>query len=76
MAAQTMTRRSRPRHGWAFKANVALAEVRGQKTLSELAEQFDCSPEPDSAWSEQLLKGASDVLAMARNLLRPRQLWT
>jgi transposase len=40
---------------------VALAAVRGEKTLSELAEQFDVHPNQISTWREQLLKGASDV---------------
>ena len=56
-----MTRRSRRNHSPAFKAKVALAAVRGEKTLSELAEQFDVHPNQISTWREQLLKGASDV---------------
>ena len=40
---------------------MALAAVRGEKTLSELAEQFDVHPNQISTWREQLLKGASDV---------------
>ena len=40
---------------------VALAEVRVEKTLSELAEQFDVHPNQISTWREQLLQGTSDV---------------
>ena len=36
-----MTKRFRRNHSPAFKAKVALAAVRGEKTLTELAEQFD-----------------------------------
>ena len=36
-----MARRSRRNHSPAFKAKVALAAVRGDRTLAELAEQFD-----------------------------------
>jgi transposase len=61
IAGETMTRRSRRNHSPAFKAKVALAAVRGEKTLSELAEQFDVHPNQISTWREQLLKGASDV---------------
>ena len=45
-----MTRRSRRNHSPAFKAKVALAAVRGEKTLSELAEQFDVHPNQISTW--------------------------
>ena len=39
-----MTRRPRRNHTPAFKAKVALAAVRGELTLAELAEQFDVHP--------------------------------
>lgn len=56
-----MTRRSRRNHSPACLAKVALAAVRGEKTLSKLAEQFDVHPNQISTWREQLLKEASDV---------------
>ena len=39
-----MTRRPRRNHSPAFRAKVALAAIRGEKTLAELAEQFDVHP--------------------------------
>jgi len=36
-----MTRRKRRNHSSAFKAKVAPAAVQGERTLAELAEQFD-----------------------------------
>lgn len=39
-----MGRRPRRNHSPAFKAKVALAAIRGEKTMSELAEQFDVHP--------------------------------
>ena len=39
-----MTKRPRRNHTPAFKAKVALAAIRGDKTLAELAQQFDIHP--------------------------------
>ena len=58
-----MSRRPRRNHSPAFKAKVALAAVRGEKTMSELAEQFDVHPNQISVWRDQLLEGASDVFS-------------
>lgn len=40
---------------------VALAAIRGAKTLAELAEQFDVRPNQITQWRSQLLEGASGV---------------
>src|SRR3954447_24169180 len=56
-----MTRRPRRNHSPAFKAKVALAAVRGDKTLAELARQFDIHPNLLSQWKAQLLNGAAGV---------------
>jgi transposase len=56
-----MTRRARRNHTPAFKAKVALAAVRGEKTLSELAQQFDVHPNQVTAWKAQLLEKAAGV---------------
>ena len=45
-----MSRRPRRNHTPAFKAKVALAAVRGEKTLTELAQQFDVHPNQITAW--------------------------
>ena len=41
-----MTKRARRNHTSAFKAKVALAAIKGEKTLAELAHQFDVHPTP------------------------------
>jgi transposase len=56
-----MTRRARRNHTPAFKAKVALAAVKGEKTLAELAQQFDVHPNQIAAWRAQLLEGAAGV---------------
>ena len=56
-----MTKRARRNHASAFKAKVALAAVRGEKTLAELAQQFDVHPNQVTAWKAQLIEKAAGV---------------
>ena len=56
-----MTKRSRRTHSAAFKAKVALAAVKGDRTLAELAQQFDVHPNQITTWKNQLLDGAAGV---------------
>jgi len=54
-------KRTRRNHGASFKAQVALAAVRGDKTLAELAEQFQVHPTQITEWKQQLQARAADV---------------
>ena len=54
-------KRTRRNHGAAFKAQVALAACKGDKTLAELAEQFHVHPTHITEWKPQLLARAIDV---------------
>jgi transposase len=56
-----MSKRPRRNHSPAFKAKVALAAVKGEKTLAELAQQFDVHPNQITQWKSQLLDGAAGV---------------
>ena len=56
-----MTRRPPRNHSPACKAKVALASIRGEQTLTELAQQFDVHANQIKQWKDQLLEGASDV---------------
>ncbi len=56
-----MTRRRRRNHSAAFKVKVALATIKGEKTLSELAQQFDVHANQIKQWKDQLLDGAAGV---------------
>lgn len=56
-----MARRSRRTHSAAFKAKVAIAAIKGDKTIAELAQQFDVHANQISTWRTQLLEGAQGV---------------
>jgi len=70
-----MTKRVRRNHSPAFKAKVALAALKGEKTLVELAQQFNVHVNQITQWKAQLLQGLPEYLGP-----RPRpapwdQLW-
>ena len=56
-----MTKRARRNHNPAFKAKVALAAIKGEKTLAELAQLHDVHPNQITAWKAHLLEGAAGV---------------
>jgi len=56
-----MSRRPRRNHTPAFKAKVALAAIKGERTIAQIAEQFDVHPNQVTAWKAQLEGSAADV---------------
>jgi transposase len=58
-------KRPRRNHSATFKAKVALAAIRGDRTLVELAEQFKVHPNQIGQWRAELLERAAEVFATA-----------
>lgn len=56
-----MSKRKRRNHSTKFKAKVALAALRGDRTLAELAAQFDVHPNQIQDWRRRLVQQASEV---------------
>ena len=65
-----MSRRPRRNHSAEFKAKVALAAVRGDRTLSELASQFDVHPNQITQWKTQFVKGGEIMYHLGGRALR------
>ncbi len=58
-----MSKRSRRNHSPAFKAKVALAAIKGEETLAQLAERYDVHANQIGQWRAQLLERAAEIFA-------------
>ena len=56
-----MTKRKRRNHCPSFKAKVAMAAIRGDRTLAELAQQYDVHPNQIQDWKKRVLSGAEQL---------------
>jgi len=54
-------KRSRRKHSPEFKAKVALAAIRGDKTMAELAAEFEVHPHQIQNWKKHLIDSADEV---------------
>jgi transposase len=58
--------RQRKSHSAAFKAQVAIAAVKGDKTVNQLAGEHAVHPTLIHTWKKQLLAGAEDLFSGGR----------
>jgi transposase len=64
-------RRTRRTHSPAFKAQVALAALRDDKTMAELCKEYEVHSSQIVDWKRQLLEGAADVFGAGSRVLPP-----
>lgn len=63
----------RRNHSAAFKANVALAAAKGDKTIAELAGEYQVHPNQITQWKKQLLESLPEIFSRRRDRDKRRQ---
>jgi transposase-like protein len=62
-----MTKRTRRNHSPDFKAKVAIAAMKGDRTIAQLSDQYGVHVSQIAAWKEQLQQGAANVFGLGTN---------
>ena len=57
----------RKRHSKELKARIALDAIKGQKTMSELASEYEVHANQISRWKKQLLDAAPDIFTLGKD---------
>jgi putative transposase len=63
----------RKNYGAAFKAKVAISAAKGDKTIAELASEFEVHPTQIVQWKKQLLDSATDIFSRGRQREKENQ---
>jgi len=63
----------RRNHSAAFKAKVALAAAKGDKTIAELAGEYQVHPNQITQWKKQLLESLPEIFSRRRDRDKRRQ---
>ena len=71
-----MKKRARRNHSPVFKAKVALAAIKGDRTLAQLSEQFDVHANQITDWKDQLVELAAKCSSVDQAVRRRHRRWT
>ena len=63
----------RRNHSAAFKAKVALAATKGDKTIAELASHYDVHPNQIAKWKKQLVESLPELFSRSRHKEKQKQ---
>lgn len=63
-------KRTRRNHTAAFKAKVALAAIKGEKTLAELGVQYDVHTNQITQWKSELIMRSTEIFATAAERMK------
>jgi len=66
-----MSLKTRRKHSPDFKAKVAMAALAGDKTLAQLAQEFEVHPNQITDWKRQLTERASEVFGKSPESASP-----